>query len=281
MGALVRRWEFEIARGKLKQLYFNTADGKQACFVDPAVFTRNRVFRVPGATKLLQNRMLLALNGSRILSPLEWQRALVQDHTRLMPEPALVVAEINGEVAKSSSKFYDDPALGRSSSSSSAPAQNRKRGARLLSSSSGSLDHSAGLAPKRSRTESSGDTIATLFCSWVASRHKRCAVELRAATSEVLVVNTDSRDCPFRGGKHKRNTIYYVFKLLPKDFSMRLAIELRCRDPECPKPETLVEPPPGLVRQFQRAVELMDALEAARDAGAEIADVYFASSYKH
>lgn len=274
-GALVRRWEYYVARNEFPQ-HFMCSDSKVRdveFVIDKGVYTRNRIFRTGMATKRGESRMLVRVDapaGEWRMPYDDWCAALSQDHDRAAGGRAscvLHMVEATGAPAASLAIFYTigDLALGgEGAAAASASASNRAQ-KRRLQSSGGLLPPSEPTQGASKRARAQG-TIAGEVVRWVQSLHPGLGVELRVANERALVVHTESRDCPIAGRQHASNKIYYVIDDLGPEYGdfVRLRCQLRCRDPNCPPPTTQVEIPMAIRQRFLVTAQLMQVLEDAR-----------------
>ena len=272
-GALVRRWELDVARTAFPSHYMNS-DSKTSDIdfvVDKGVYTRNRIFRTGSATKRGETRMLVKVDapaGEWRMSYDEWRDALAQDHDRAeSAKHVMRLLEASGAPASSLAIFYspEDLVLGADAAVAAAPVT-RKRRLMSSGSSSGGLVVGGDLFPeqesgtKRARTTG---TLAGAFVAWIQRRHPHNLVELRIVSERSLVIHTDCHECPIAGRAHKSNVIYYVLDDLGADYGdmARLRCRLRCRDANCPPPQTQIEIPRDLCLQYVRAAQLMQIMQ--------------------
>lgn len=232
-GSLMRQWEYEANNDPdMQDLYFIHPNGSRIFVADMSVYTEHRQFRMVGCTKIEENRPLL-WNGQGVFDMDEWRKFLIHDDQvqtsgEPIDVPELVSEKDNIVQPISSSAVYRDSDDG-SCIHRVSQVEHRQPTTTLVKKVSKTV--SAPTLKSRSSEHTDDipfqfnghDTIVTIIVRFAESKIKASVTRamVRRSAPNLLVLATDTRDCPFAGRIHRGNHLYLVFNLLTQKLVLK------------------------------------------------------------
>jgi hypothetical protein len=194
VGAVVRRFEYDVMRKELSHLYFkaekhkNEEEHRYKCVIDPGVNTANRQFRLVGNGKQGNDRPLL-LNGEPLVSAEVWRSLMIQDY-EVSKKLCISISEMDGSPAGGTSKFYEDGSVvTKKRVAPGVPVRTQKR--------------------RRVETGTVGQSVV----DWLSKKFPGVRIYIQDMDEDTVTLFTDSTECPFRGQAHKSNKTFFWCKI--------------------------------------------------------------------
>jgi hypothetical protein len=200
----------------VRRLVLYMDDSPLAAVIDTAVYTRNRMFRLPGSSKKGSTRVLRSNNGT------PWQDLIVQ----IPCAHPLTCLEIDESEPTSTSHKPEDLFVDNGNDTWS-PRGQRASGGSLLD----------------------RNTLLTPILDWLDryEQSKTIRRKIKLLETGYYIVPANSRKCYIANRTHKGNAIWYMIDLTEKK------IYQRCLDDDCGKRRHLMNVPPEVWHKWSGA----------------------------
>ena len=200
----------------VRRLVLYMADSPLAAVIDTAIYTRNRMFRLTGSSKMGSERVLRSISGT------PWQDLVVQ----VPCEQPLICLEIDESEPTSTSHKPEDLFMDNGNDTWSLRGQRAPGGS--------FLDRNPLLTP---------------ILDWL-DRYEQAKIihrKIKLLETGYYIVPANSRKCYIANRTHKGNAIWYMIALSEKK------IYQRCLDDDCGKRRHLMNIPPEVWHKWSGA----------------------------